>query len=166
MVDDRRRAVSGWRQKLAADPVLDELFDTTVRRIDELLPHCPERRDLVHGDLLHQNVLVNEDASRVNAVYSWKCSVRGDYLYDVAWCTFWSPWHPGIAVVDLWSRTMASVGDDESLADAALRHHCYELHIGVQHLAWCAWTENHKELLAVAKRTSNVLATGPPADHI
>ena len=39
---------------------------------------CPERRDLVHGDLLHGNVLVSPDARRVEAVLSWKCSVRGD----------------------------------------------------------------------------------------
>ena len=45
---------------------------------------CPERRDLVHGDLLHGNVLVSPDARRVQAVLSWKCSVRGDFLFDAA----------------------------------------------------------------------------------
>src|ERR1700756_4331826 len=61
---------------------------------------CPERRDLVHGHLLHGNVLVNPDAGRVEAVLSWKCSVRGDFLFDAAWCSFWAPWHPGIAAGD------------------------------------------------------------------
>lgn len=90
--------------------------------------------------------------------------VLGDFLYDGAWCTFWGPWHPGIASVDVWSRTLAAGNDDNSLTDAAVRHHCYELHIGVQHLAWCAWTENRSELQAVADRTAEVLATGPKSD--
>lgn len=162
MIDDSSRGVSGWRAKLARDRELDELFETTVRRIEELLPLVPERRDLIHGDLLHQNVLVSQDASRVNAVFSWKCSTRGDFLYDVAWCTFWSPWHPGIAAVDVGSRTLAAADlVDGALTGAAARHHCYELHIGVQHLAWCAWTGNQQELQAVAAQTAKVLATGP-----
>ena len=88
-VDDPRRQVSGWRTKLAADEKLDSLFRTCESRVRELTESCPERGDLVHGDLLHSNVLISEDASRVNAVFSWKCSTRGDFLYDVAWCTFW-----------------------------------------------------------------------------
>ena len=161
MVDDPTQTVSGWRERLAADRELDRLFTTTVERIEELLPQCPERRDLVHGDLLHQNVLVADDASRVNAVFSWKCSVLGDFLYDVAWCTFWGPWHPGIAAADPWSRTLDTDLDTDSLAAGALRHHCYELHIGLQHLAWQAWTGNRAELRAVADRTSAVMEVGP-----
>jgi hypothetical protein len=61
---------------------------------------CPERRDLVHGDLLYGNVLVSLDARRVEAVLSWKCSVRGDFLFDAAWCSFWAPFHPGVAATD------------------------------------------------------------------
>ena len=99
--------MSGWRATLAADPELDDLYRRCEQRIGELLDACPERRDLVHSDLLHQNVLVSDDWSRVTAVFSWKCSVRGDFLFDVAWCTFWSAWHPGIAAIDLWGRTIA-----------------------------------------------------------
>ena len=111
LVDDPRRRVSGWREVLAADADLDRLFRACEGRIGEFLDACPERRDIVHGDLLNRNVLVAEDTSRVTAVFSWKCSVRGDFLYDVAWCTFWEPWHPGIAAVDLWNRTLRSVAD-------------------------------------------------------
>lgn len=99
LVDDPHETVSGWRTTLAADPELDRLYGRCEQRVAELAEHCPERRDLVHGDLLHQNVLVSADASEVTAVFSWKCSVRGDHLYDVAWLTFWSPWHPGIDAV-------------------------------------------------------------------
>lgn len=161
--DGSNDTVSGWRSRMASDPALDRLFRRCERRINELLPHCPERRDLVHGDLLHQNVLVAEDdASRVTAVFSWKCSVRGDFLFDVAWCTFWSPWHPAIAVADLWGRTLAAPDlRSDDLADAPLRHHCYELQIAASHLGWNVWTGNSEELAAVARETQHLLERGP-----
>ena len=93
-----------------------------------------ERRELVHGDLVHGNVLVSPDARRVEAVLSWKCSVRGDFLYDAAWCSF---------------------------LDAAARHHCYELHIGFTHLGWNLWTGNQADLAATARRLAEVLERGP-----
>jgi aminoglycoside phosphotransferase (APT) family kinase protein len=161
MVDDPRRRVSGWRPTLAGEPDVDHLFRSCERRIRDLLDACPERRDLVHGDLLNRNVLVSEDASRVTAVFSWKCSVRGDFLYDVAWCTFWAPWHPGIAAIDLWNRTITSpTFAPDALVDAAVRHHCYELQIGATHLAWSAWTGDHQTLRHVARRTQEVLSRG------
>ena len=119
LVDDPAGHVSGWRATLAADPRLDSLFRACESRIEELLPACPERRDLVHGDLLHQNVMVSDDYTRVTAIFSWKCSVRGDFLFDVAWCTFWGPWHPAIAAADMWQRTLAAADLSEAdLVDA------------------------------------------------
>lgn len=160
LVDDPRNQVSGWRATLAADPALDRLFRACARRIGELLEACPERRDLVHGDLLHGNVLVADDASEVTAVFSWKCSARGDSLYDVAWCTFWGTWHPGIAALHLWDRVGATSTEDD-FVDAALRHHCYELQIGASHLGWHAWTDDDDGLRRVAAHTAEVLERGP-----
>lgn len=164
LVDDPSSRVAGWREVLAADPALDRLHRDCVHRITELVEACPERRDLVHGDLLHGNLLVSEDASRVNAVFSWKCSVRGDFLFDVAWCTFWSAWHPGIAAAGVWERVVgdpAFAGDDGGLVDAAVRHHCYELHIGTTHLGWYVWTGDEENLRAAAARTASILERGP-----
>ena len=161
LIDDPARRVRGWRTTLAADPELDRLFAACERRIDGLLDACPERRDLVHGDLLHRNVLVAEDASEVTAIFSWKCSVRGDFLFDVAWCTFWAGWHPGIEAIDVWRRVVESPADDDAMVDAAARHHCYELQIGASHLGWNAWTGNDVELGRTAARTAEVLERGP-----
>ncbi|MCP5101376.1 MAG: hypothetical protein GY943_38000, partial [Chloroflexi bacterium] len=49
LVDNPAAHVSGWRTKLAENPVIDNVFERCVSRIHELLPACPERRDLVHG---------------------------------------------------------------------------------------------------------------------
>ena len=162
LVDDPRRRVSGWRKALAADAEIDGLFRACESRVLDLVDACPERRDLVHGDLLNRNVLITEDASRISAVFSWKCSVLGDFLFDVAWCTFWGPWHPGIAAANLWDRVLASPSlAGEALADASLRHHCYELQIGATHLGWNAWTGDEHEMRSVAAHTASVLARGP-----
>jgi aminoglycoside phosphotransferase (APT) family kinase protein len=164
LVDHPDQPQSGWRAKIASDRSLDSLFRMCGSRVEELSASCPERRDLVHGDLLHSNVLINDDASRVNAVFSWKCSTRGDFLYDVAWCTFWSSFHPGIAAADVFHRVVddASIAADPGALDgAAERHHCYELHIGASHLGWNLWVGDEQALRAVAARTSEILARGP-----
>ncbi|WP_420630557.1 phosphotransferase family protein [Candidatus Leptofilum sp.] len=159
--DNSGDVVSGWRAKLAEQPEIDNLFKRCEAQIHELLPACPERRDLVHGDLLHQNVLVSEDGGEVTAVFSWKCSALGDFLYDVAWCTFWSDWHPGIAATNIWQRTMTAPDlTPADLENAALRHHCYELQIGASHLGWNAWTGNQKDLEAVAHALERTLSNG------
>lgn len=163
LVDDPSRHTSGWRAKLAADPELDRLFVACASRLGELTASCPERDDLVHGDLLHSNVLISDDASRVNAVFSWKCSTRGDFLYDAAWCTFWGPWHPGIAAADVFHRVVdpSITSDPRALDGAAERHHCYELHIGATHLGWNAWVGDEEALRAVAAHTAMILERGP-----
>ena len=164
LVDDPRRHVSGWRTKLAADPKLDSLFRACESRVGELAASCPERKDLVHGDLLHSNVLISDDASHVNAVFSWKCSTRGDFLFDAAWCTFWGAFHPGIAAADVFHRVVRDPSitvDPRALDGAADRHHCYELHIGATHLGWNAWVGDEEALRSVAAHTATILERGP-----
>lgn len=167
LVDDPGRRVSGWRHQLAADPALDRVFSACEARIATLLDACPDRRDLVHGDLLHKNVLITPDATHVTAVFSWKCSRRGDFLYDTAWCTFWGEsFHPGIAAADAWRRVTtqpAIVADSSALLHAAERHHCYELQIGASHLAWNTWVGNHDNRQRVAQHAATILERGPRA---
>jgi hygromycin-B 4-O-kinase len=164
LVDDPSSATHGWSAALSADDRLSALATGVEERIRSLVSVCPERRDLVHADLLHGNVLISPDAARVEAVFSWKCSVRGDFLYDAAWLTFWAPWHAGIAAVNPLAGLIAaaSIQDDPgSLVDAALRHHCYELHIGFTHLGWNIWTNNRVDLEATARRLEEVFERGP-----
>ncbi len=163
LVDDPSRLVRGWSAALAADPELAALSAAVTDRVRALVDACPERRDLVHGDLLHANVLVSPDARRVEAVLSWKCSVRGDFLFDAAWCSFWAtPFHPGIAAADPLSGLLQAPDVRPSaLQDAAARHHCYELHIGFTHLGWNLWIGDQANLTATARRLAEVLERGP-----
>ena len=164
LVDDPTSPTHGWSATLAADPTLAALASAVEQRIRTLIYACPERRDLVHGDLLHGNVLVSRDAGRVEAVFSWKCSVRGDFLYDAAWLNFWAPWYEGIAAADPLSGVFAAPAiraEHGAFLDAGLRHHCYELHIGFTHLGWNIWTGNRADLDATVLRLSEVLERGP-----
>ena len=164
-VDHPDRPNSGWRSILAAHDEFDGLFERCRERVVGLLEACPERRDTLHGDLLHGNVLVSEDAASVNAVISWKCSVLGDFLFDAAWCSFWGRvGHPGIAAADVFGRVVAApwvVAEPEALVDAAHRRHCYELHIGATHLGWSAWVGDEAALSSIGGALSIMFEQGP-----
>ena len=165
LVDDGTSRTAGWRAALAERPGLDRLFRSCERRIGERVDACAERRHVVHGDLLYQNVLVNEDASAVTAVFSWKHSMRGDFLWDTAHCTFFSAWYPGVRAADPWAATLASSTPDQ-LADLGDRHHCYELTIGARHLGDYVVTGDEHNLEQCRIRLAEILERGPlpPAD--
>ena len=113
-------------------------------------------RHLVHADLLHGNVLVAGD--RITAVLDWGCSLYGDFLYDVAWMTFWAPWHPGVACVDIATAArshLTAIGAD--VVDYDRRLHCCMLHIGLDHIAYNAHVERWDELATVIDVTDALI---------
>ena len=158
-LDDRPGArVSGWTAILARRPGLTELFTAARDSFSGLLDACPEIRHVLHGDLLNRNVLVAPDASRLTAVFDWACSAYGDFLYEVAWFTFWAPWHAGLAAIDF--RSVIRDHYDLTGVDVPRfgeRLRCYELHIGLTHLAYCAFARRDDDLQAVARRTRELL---------
>ncbi len=159
LLDDGSPRTAGWREALRREPALEQLFRACEARATGLLDACAERRHVVHGDLLYQNVLVSEDASTVTGVFSWKRSVRGDFLYDTAHCTFFSPWYPGVGAADPWAATLSTLTPDE-MGDAGARHHCYELVIGASHLGWYLSTADQQNLRAAQRRLSDILERG------
>jgi aminoglycoside phosphotransferase (APT) family kinase protein len=140
LVDRPGQRVAGWRAVLAGSADLDETFVAGERAFAALLDTCPEIRHVLHADLLNRNVLVAGDGSRLVAVFDWGCSAYGDFLYEVAWFTFWAPWHAGLAAIDFRSVMRGhydATGLDVPFFDERLR--CYELHIGLTHLAYRAF---------------------------
>ena len=150
--------VSGWRARLRQDPDIDAVFVSGERALRSLLWACPETRHLLHRDLLNRNVLVAEDASHLQAVFDWGCSLAGDFLYEVAWLCFWAPWYPALDALDF-RRVIedhyVAIGLAVENFDERLR--CYELHIGLEHLAYAAFTGRDDDLHAIARRTLPVL---------
>ena len=160
LVDVPGERVSGWRARLAADAALDRRFVECEQRFRELLPRCPDRRDLLHRDLLHGNVLVTGDASRLEAVFDWGCTGFGDFAYELAWFSFWSPFHGGLAEVDVVAAAhehlRSGAASAEDLAGLDERLVAYELHIGLTHLAYHGFTGEHDWLDAVATRMDRI----------
>lgn len=145
-----------WATACARHPSLDATFAAARSKILEAIERLPERRDLVHGDLLHQNVLVED--SRVTGVFSWKCSAFGDFLFDVAWCSVWSSWFPVIDAVDMWGRTQVAPDlTAVDLHDAEARHAIYQLHISCTHLLWFVQSSDDGNLERLLGQTMGLL---------
>jgi len=159
--DDDNPRVGGWRGDLAKDAEIEELYVRGVKALNSRVKDCPRALHLVHGDLLNRNVLVSTDAQRIEAVFDWGRSVYGDYLYDVAWFTFWGPWHEGLRALDfrtVFREHTSDVGLDVS--DYEERLACYELQIGLTHLAYNTVINDLVERDRVARRIDVVLASG------
>ena len=157
--DDGNPRVGGWRGELAKDSAIEELYVRGVKALQSRLVDCPSELHVIHGDLLNRNVLVSTDALRLVAVFDWGCSVYGDYLFDVAWFTFWAPWHPGLEGLDV--RSVYRAHADEiglDVANYGERLSCYELQIGLSHLAYNTVMNDVDERARVARRTEEVLA--------
>ena len=152
--DEDHARVDGWRPALAARPDERDVFDRAQSELEELVGHCPDRRQVVHGDLLAGNVLVSPD-NRISAVFDWGNSLAGDPLYDLAWLMFWSPWHPGIDPLRV--RQAAARFDDDSSGVIDTRLCCYQLHVALQGMQYQAFAGLDTDLQATAQHTERLL---------
>ena len=142
----------GWRSRLAMQPGAEVAFNDAFRHLESLVDACPEIRHVIHSDLLHGNVLVADD--RVAAVFDWQCALYGDFLYDVAWFTFWSAWYPALAAVDFRGAVLdhdRDIGLEVPDFDARVR--CYEIHIGLGTMTYQAFISDWTNLAWTARRT-------------
>lgn len=149
--DKATRLGPSWRAALAATSVGTRPFDAAFAALKAAVDHCPEERHLVHSDLLHFNVLVADD--RVTAVLDWGSSIYGDFLFDVAWLTFWAPWYRAWSRIDFAGEAAGhyrSIGLTVPNFDDRLR--CYELYIGLESQAWYAQTGEIANLKRTATR--------------
>jgi hygromycin-B 4-O-kinase len=142
----------GWRAQLAASPGGCARFDQAYSVLESRVASLPDERHLVHADLLNFNVLV--DGPRVSAVLDWGSSLYGDFLFDVAWFTFWQPWYPAWLDVDFRAAALdhyASIGLD--VPHFAERMRCYETFIGLENQTYSAFKGRWDKVDEVAQRT-------------
>jgi hygromycin-B 4-O-kinase len=158
-VDRPTRLGPSRRGALAASPIGTSAFDEVFERMASLVGRCPEDRHLVHADLLNFNILVAED--HVSAVLDWGSSMFGDFLFDLAWLSFWWPWYPNWSRIDVASeaaRHYASIGLAVPAFGKRLR--CYELHIGLDGMLYSAGRRDWAHLEGTTRRALD-LARGP-----
>jgi len=153
--DESADRIVGWREGMARSAAATQAFQEGLDRLNSLLPYVPEDRHLIHADLLHFNVLVDDD--RISAVVDWGCSLYGDFLYDIAWIVFWSPWYPAWRGIDFQAeaaRHLRATGLDVPRFEERVR--CYQLHIGLDSLKYNAFKQRWDELDAVARHVLTV----------
>jgi hygromycin-B 4-O-kinase len=159
IADDRpAKRVNGWRPRLATSADAERVFAATFDELVRTMDVCPNERHLVHSDLLYFNLLVADD--RVTGVIDWGSSLYGDFVWDVAWFTFWQPWYPAWREVDIAAAArahFAEIGLDVPYFAERLR--CYELAVALDGMVYQAWTERGSDLAATAQRTQRLLAT-------
>lgn len=140
----------GWRERLAGHVRGQSAFAWGFDRLRRLAS-VPVPRGLIHGDLLNRNALVSDKT--LVGIFDWGCSAYGDPLYDLAWFEFWAPWHPDLIVDDLKTeleKRWCADGSTPDNKDTRLLV-CY-LHIGLDHLAYNAFTGNVSALTDTAER--------------
>lgn len=93
-------------------------------RYGELIDYCPNIRQLVHGDYGFNNVLA--DGRKITAVIDWQESKYGDFLFDVAWLSFWDT---DIGYAEIFRNHY----HDRNIAVPNFRERllCYQLNIGL-----------------------------------
>jgi hygromycin-B 4-O-kinase len=159
LIDHPGARVSGWRDKIAVSPELDALFVAGQNVFEGLVDACPDLQHVLHLDLVNRNVLVAHDRTRLEAVFDWGCLAYGDFLYDIAWLMFWAPWHPGLAATDV----RGAVLDHYATTGVAVenfneRIRCYELHIGLHHLAYNTFVPGREtDLAEIASRLRELI---------
>jgi hypothetical protein len=97
------------------------------------------------------------DGDQVTGVVDWGNSMYGDFLFDIAWFSFWKPWYPAWRDIDFRAeaaRHFASIGLVVENFETRMR--CYETYIGLDGQAYQAFTRRWDDLAATAQRTLEV----------
>ncbi|MCC7368006.1 MAG: phosphotransferase [Chloroflexi bacterium] len=154
--DPPTQRIHGWRARLAERPDALAAFDDGYRRLVSLIEHQPEDRSLIHSDLLHFNVLVTDD--RITGVLDWGCGLYGDFLYDVAWFSFWGRWFAAWDGIDFEAEARGyytRIG----LTIPCFRERLLacQLHIALGGLAYQAFAGDWDNLTWTARRTREIM---------
>jgi hygromycin-B 4-O-kinase len=156
--DDPSRRTHGWRDLLARSPVGDGAFQQAFARLKQLANRYAVERHMIHSDLLNSNVFIAQD--RISAVIDWGNAMYGDFLYDLAWFSFWAPWYPAMHGIDWEAQARQHFAFlDFTVAHMEERLLCCKIHIGLDAQAYNAFRQRWDELGMNAKRTL-VLAGG------
>ena len=121
-----------------------------LARYKQLVHFCPNIRYLVHGDYGFNNLL--SDGKKITGVIDWELSKYGDFLYDVAWLSFWET---SINYADIfWKHYQENNFPVSNFQERIL---CYKLHFGVGALSFFSDSEQEKSYKWTKKRLLRLL---------
>ncbi|HLE49031.1 MAG TPA: aminoglycoside phosphotransferase family protein [Patescibacteria group bacterium] len=155
--DKPSNRIAGWKEKLAKNKNTYKIYSLAYDRLTNLISYCPNERYLVHNDLLHTNLIVNDN--KIAAVIDWGCALYGDFLYDLAMYTLWQFYYPSMAKIDFKNKAknyFKDAGADLRNFDQRLK--CYELHLALDSIAYNSFKENRKNVDLTIGRIKEILA--------
>jgi hygromycin-B 4-O-kinase len=156
IIDLPTRRIHGWKEKLIDRKQENDIFNLAYKELLSVIMFCPEERHIIHSDLLHFNVIVNNH--KIVAVIDWGCAKYGDFLYDLAWFMFWQFYYPSMKGIDFKEEAkqyFLNIGVDLTHFEERLK--CYQLHIGIESMIYCSFKENWKDVVMTAKRLVEVM---------
>ena len=125
-----------------------DIWEKIYSEIKQLSEFCPEERFLVHGDYGNNNAV--SDGEKVTGVFDWADSLCGDYLYDIAWITFWLKKPDRIKEIEDYYIT-------KNIPNFSQRLLCYKLRIGLGSLSFYAYSNQKDKYDSIKQRTLNLL---------
>jgi len=149
----------GWKKILERSPEVLRKYNHFYDQLAKLVQYCPEQKNLIHSDLLYQNLLVHNN--QVSAVLDWGCAMIGDPLYDIAIFNFFEPWFPAFSEVDLIKKMRQSYldlapGNSQNYNERIL---ACQIHLTLGNIAYCALSEGKHDYLEHINRLDEVLRT-------
>lgn len=121
-----------------------EVWQNIYSHIEKLVKFCPEEKFLVHGDYSHNNVISNQE--KVTGVFDWAESMYGDYVFDVAWMTFWMKQPEKVQATE-------KIYAGRNIPNFAERLLCYKLRIGLVSLSFYAFSQQKEKYDSVKQIT-------------
>ena len=151
--------IHGWKEALAKTPDAQRKYDQFYKELTNLVHYCPEQKNLIHSDLLYQNLLVHNH--KISAVLDWGCAMIGDPLYDIAIFAFFEPWYPAFTQVNLIQKMR------QSFLDQSPENHRYfnqrmltcQIHLTLGNIAYCALSNGKHDFYEHINRLDEVLRT-------
>ncbi|MEN9649391.1 MAG: hypothetical protein RL094_358 [Candidatus Parcubacteria bacterium] len=149
-VDKYAKGMSGVPGLFETTFLEKDFWDVAYARLTELLPLCPEERFLVHGDYGFNNML--SDGKDITGVIDWESSMYADFLYDVAWLSFWSK---SVDYQTLYLEHLQKKG--KTIEHFNERILCYKLFIGLSSLSFYAYSSQKEKYEKTKSTIGNLL---------
>lgn len=163
--DDPARINHGWSVRLAKSEVGDAPFVQAYSVLVSLVDYVPEARHLIHADFMNRNVVVAGD--RISGVFDWGCGMYGDFLMDLAWIDFWTPWSPGWETVDLIAAAREHYRSIElHVPNFAERLRACQIFVGLDGMAYQAHKGLWSDLGPTANRTLELAGLSPTGSGV
>jgi hygromycin-B 4-O-kinase len=149
--------IHGWKEILAETPKAQRKYDQFYKELINLVQYCPEQKNLIHSDLLYQNLLVYNH--KISALIDWGCAMVGDPLYDIAIFAFFEPWYPAFTQVNLIQRMQQSFLDQspDNHRNFNQRMAACQIHLTLGNIAYCALSEGKHDFYEHINRLEEVL---------